>query len=140
MKTTIDNNSRIFLLTGDMNKKFICNIEQLKECFNQFEDKDEISISHCYNNRFVKCSHKSIKDMAYNMDLNNPLGLTDFKAKFTGRLDKAIGKTYKITFRAKADNIEDFFKLLYSKYDCITDLKLFREGTPVRNIYNPLNK
>lgn len=70
--TTIVNHERIFLLTGDMNKHFVCNIEQFGECWNQFEDKDTVKIQHLWNQRFVRCSRKSIIDMAKSLNLANP--------------------------------------------------------------------
>jgi hypothetical protein len=120
-----------------MGLKFICNIQDLKACFNQFKDKENVNISHCINGRFVKCSKKSIINMAYSMDLDNPLGLTDFKAKFVGREATAIGKFYKITFKAKADNVDSFIELLYIKYSHLQDLHLFRNNTPAKNTFNP---
>ena len=71
MKTTIDNNHRIFLLTGDMNQSLICNIEDLEKCYNTFADKDNVKIQHKWNGRFVHCSKKSIVDMLKALNLNH---------------------------------------------------------------------
>ena len=70
--TTIINHQRIFLLTGDMNKHFVCNIEQFGECYNQFDDKHLVKIQHLWNQRFVSCSRKSIVDMCKSLDIPNP--------------------------------------------------------------------
>lgn len=70
MKTTINNNMRIFLVTGDYNQSFICNIEDLEKCCNEIQDKNSIKIQHKWNNRFIKCSKKSIIDMLKSLDLN----------------------------------------------------------------------
>jgi len=70
MKTTINNSMRIFLVTGDYNQSFICNIEDLEKCCNEIQDKNSIKITHKWNNRFVRCSKKSIIDMLKSLDLN----------------------------------------------------------------------
>lgn len=70
MKTTIDNNQRIFLVTGDYNQSFICNIEDLGKCCNEIQDKNSIKIQHKWNNHFVKCSKKNIIEMLKSLDLN----------------------------------------------------------------------
>ena len=70
MTTTINNNQRIFLVTGDYNGSFICNIQQLEQCCNEIQDKNSIKIQHKFNNRFVRCSKKSILEMLKSLDLN----------------------------------------------------------------------
>ena len=70
MTTTINNNQRIFLITGDYNQSFICNIEDLERCVKEIEDKDSIKIQHKWNNRFVRCSKKSIVEMLKSLKLN----------------------------------------------------------------------
>lgn len=71
MKTTIDNNQRIFLVTGDYNESFLCNIKELEKCCNEIQDKGSIKIQHKWNNRFVRCSKKSIRDMLKSLKLND---------------------------------------------------------------------
>jgi hypothetical protein len=68
---TINNANRIFLVTGDMQQSFICNIEDLETVYNWFSDKDSIKIQHKWNGRFVKCSKKSIIDMLQSLNLNS---------------------------------------------------------------------
>ena len=70
MITTINNNMRIFLVTGDYNSSFICNIEQLEQCCNEIQDKNSIKIQHKWNNKFVKCSKLSIISMLESLNLN----------------------------------------------------------------------
>ncbi len=70
MKTTIDNNQRTFFLTGDFNTSLLCNIEDFEECYLSFDDKDSVKIQHKWNNRFVRCSRKSIVDMLKSLNLN----------------------------------------------------------------------
>jgi len=70
MNTTINNNQRIFLVTGDYNQSFICNIEDLERCCNEIQDKNSIKVQHKWNNHFVRCSKKSILDMLKALDLN----------------------------------------------------------------------
>lgn len=92
---TINNNHRIFLVTGDMNQSFVCNIEDLETVYNWFADKDNIVIQHKWNGRFVKCSKKSIVDMLQALNLSSSFitgGLTTYKIKFKGCKLGAIGK------------------------------------------------
>jgi len=70
MITTINNNHRVFLVTGDFNGSYLCNIEQLEKCCAEITDKDSIKIQHKWNNRFVRCSKKSIVDMLKSLGLN----------------------------------------------------------------------
>lgn len=70
MITTINNAHRIFLVTGDYNQSFICNIEDLEKCCNEISDKNSIKIMHKWNNKFVKCPKKSIIEMLKALDLN----------------------------------------------------------------------
>lgn len=70
MKTTIDNNQRIFMLTGDSNISLLCNLKDLEKCFNSFDDKNSIKIQHRWNGRFVRCSKKSIVNMLKAFKLN----------------------------------------------------------------------
>lgn len=74
MITTIDNNQRIFLVTGDMSKGtpgILCNIQDLEKVYNSFDDKNSIRIQHKWNHRFVSCSTKSIVDMLKSLNLNH---------------------------------------------------------------------
>ena len=70
MTTTINNNQRIFLITGDYNQSFLCNIKELEKCYNEIQDKNSIKIQHKWNNRFVRCTKKSITEMLDSLDLN----------------------------------------------------------------------
>lgn len=70
MITTINNDTRILLVTGDYNQSFVCNIEELEKCCNEIQDKSSIKIQHKWNNHFVRCSKKSIIEMLKSLDLN----------------------------------------------------------------------
>ena len=70
MTTTINNNQRIFLITGDYNSSFICNIQDVEMCCNAIGDKNSIKIQHKWNNRFVRCSKKSVIEMLKSLNLN----------------------------------------------------------------------
>ncbi len=61
MITTIDNAQRVFLITGDMGKKVVCNMHDVKMAIQSFDDPDGVYISHCWNGRFVKMSWKVLK-------------------------------------------------------------------------------
>ena len=124
MKTTIKNNERIFLLTGDMGIHFICNIEEFRNCLNLFDDREEVKIQHLWNNRFVNCSKKSVVEMAYSTVLHNPFrGLYTVKCKFKGRLNGSIGKFYTIYKTIQVINISAVESVLYSEFDHIQELK-----------------
>lgn len=122
MKTLIDNNSRIFMLTGDMGKTLICNIEDLEKCFNYFDDKDAIKIQHKWNARFIRCSKKSIIDMLKSLNLDHGFISFEYKFKFTGRKIGAIGKFYAIKHTVKAKNYDSAIKTLYKSFEHITNL------------------
>ena len=122
MKTTIDNNERIFLLTGDMGKALICNLKDLETCFNCFEDKDTVKIQHKWNNRFIKCSKKSIIDMLKAFKLDHGFISHEYKFKFNGRKLNAIGKTYTIKHTVKALTYDNAIKKLYKSFQNITNL------------------
>ena len=70
MITTINNNQRIFLVTGDYNSSFLCNIQDLEKCCKEIQDKNSIKIQHKWNNKFVRCSKKSILEMLKSLDFN----------------------------------------------------------------------
>ena len=63
---------RVFLLTGDYNQRFFCNIEEFGKCYAEFNDKNNVKIQHFWNGRFVKCSKKSVLDMCESLKLENP--------------------------------------------------------------------
>jgi hypothetical protein len=126
MVTTINNNERVFLLLGDMCKTFICNIEDFKTCWDQFDDKDSIQISDKFNGRFQKCSKSSVVRMmkAFNIDYsflsNKP---TTYKIIFNGCKVGSIGKFYDIKTTVKAFSRTAAEMLLYNKFEHITAIK-----------------
>jgi hypothetical protein len=122
MTTTIDNNQRVFLLTGDFNKSLICNLKDLEKCFNSFDDKDTVLIQHKWNNRFIKCSKKSIVDMLKAFKLDHGFISHEYKFKFVGRKNTAIGKTYAIKHTVKALTYDKAIKQLYKSFEHITNL------------------
>ena len=122
MITTINNNERIFLLTGDMGKALICNLKDLETCFNEFAEKDAVKIQHKWNGRFVKCSKKSIIDMLKAMKLDHGFISNEYRFNFIGRKIGAIGKTYVIKQTVKALNYESAVKKLYVNFEHISQL------------------
>ena len=63
MKTTINNDERVFLLTGDMGRKVFCNLKDLPKAFKSFEDRDAVEINHFWNYKFTRASKKMINAM-----------------------------------------------------------------------------
>lgn len=60
MTTTIDNNQKVFMLYGDMNTKLFCNLKDLPECFNYFDDRDEVKIYTFWNFEKKRVSKKQV--------------------------------------------------------------------------------
>lgn len=126
MNTTIKNNERTFLLNGDMGKSFVCNIEDFKKCWDEYEDKDNITVAHKWNGRFVKCSKKSIIDMmkAFSIDYsflsNKPM---TYKIVFNGRKLGAIGIFQDFKTTVKAFTREQASNKLYDNFEHITKVK-----------------
>lgn len=54
MKTTINNNQKIFMLTGDMNKSIFCNLKDVPSSFNSFDNKDDVKIFFFWNNKMKR--------------------------------------------------------------------------------------
>ena len=124
MQTIINNDQRIFLLTGDMGKHVICNIEEFKRAFNSFDDKYEVKIKHLWNQRFVSCSRKSVIDMSVSLGLSNPFKeFYNVTVSFNGRKAGAIGKTYRIRDTFKLSNAQDLTQV-HEKYDHVSNLKV----------------
>jgi len=70
MITTINNNERLFLVTGDWTTSIVCNLKDLETVCNMVEDKTTLKIYHKWGNKFNVASKKMIKDMLIAMDLN----------------------------------------------------------------------
>lgn len=66
---TLNNAFRIFMITGDYNTCNLCNIEDFQRCYDAITDKSSIKITHKWNNRFIRCSKKSVIDMLKSLDL-----------------------------------------------------------------------
>jgi len=64
MTTTLNNNERVFLLTGDMGKKVFCNLADIPKALKSFEDKSEVEIYHFWNApKIYKASKRLLNDM-----------------------------------------------------------------------------
>ena len=122
MTTTIDNNQRIFMLTGDYNQSLICNLKDLEKCFNTFDDKDSIKIQHKWNGRFVRCTKKSIVDMLKAFKLDHGFISHEYEFSFNGRKVGAIGKFYAIKHTVKAVNRKKAEQKLYDNFEHISNL------------------
>ena len=133
MNTTINNSERVFLLLGDMGKTFLCNIEDFKMCWDQFEDKDGIEVSDKWNGHFKKCSKKSVINMmkAFNIDYSflssKP---TTYKVAFNGRKLGAIGIFINFNVKVQAFTRDEAKARLYNKYEHITQIKFLNQGVP----------
>jgi hypothetical protein len=124
--TTVNNEERVFLLLGDMGKTFVCNIEEFKKCWDQFEDKDGIEVSDKWNGRFKKCSKNSVVRMMQAIGIDYSFlssKKTAYKVLFNGRTVGAIGKIYDIKTTVKAFSRDLAKQELYNNYEHITGLK-----------------
>ena len=64
MKTTINNNLRVYQVISSTGKQFFCNIEQLNEVVRENDLKaGYFKIIHFWNNKPQKLSKKNLKDM-----------------------------------------------------------------------------
>lgn len=63
MKTTIDNNLRVYQVTTSTGKQFFCNIEQLNYVVNAECTTGYFKIYHFWNNKPQKLSKKDLKAM-----------------------------------------------------------------------------
>jgi len=62
MTTTIDNNQKVFLLTGDMGKTVFCNMHDIPAAFNSFEDKDAVKIYYFWNATRTHIGRKKLNE------------------------------------------------------------------------------
>lgn len=73
MKTTIDNNIRVFQVITSTSKQVFCNLNQLNEVINELECKvGYFKIYHFWNNRPQQISKKYLKELfiAYHIKQN----------------------------------------------------------------------
>lgn len=74
MKTTIDNNQRIFLIRSQgfgTQKDIFCNIKDIPKVLkNNFNKNDEFKIYHYWNRTLKPCSKKYINEMFYANQIN----------------------------------------------------------------------
>lgn len=65
MKTTIDNNQRVFLLqaTGWSSAHFFCNMADIVTCAGQFEKNQPYTISHFWNGQPKKLTTKKVIEL-----------------------------------------------------------------------------
>lgn len=64
MKTTIDNNLRVYQVITSTGKQFFCNIEELNKVVNENELKaGYFKILHFWNNKPQRLSKKDLKAM-----------------------------------------------------------------------------
>lgn len=61
MKTSIDNNQKVFMLTGDMNRSIFCNLRDVPSAFKEF-DGDEIKIYYFWNNKPKRIYKKKLNE------------------------------------------------------------------------------
>jgi len=70
MITTINNSHRIFLISGDQNTSYVCNLEDVERIVLSFDDLSSVKFQHRWNGYFKHCSKKSVIDMLKSMNLN----------------------------------------------------------------------
>jgi len=70
MTTTINNNERVFWVTGDWTTSIFCNIKDLEAACAEVEDKTTLKIRHRWNNKFTSVNKKALIEMLGAMDLN----------------------------------------------------------------------
>ena len=65
MKTTIDNNQRVFLVReiGWSSNKFFCNLSQIPECIGQIEKNQDFEVYEYWNHRLKKLSVKKLNEI-----------------------------------------------------------------------------
>jgi hypothetical protein len=70
MKTTIDNNLRVYHVVTTSGKQFLCNIEQLNYVIGSECKKGEFKIYHFWNNKPQRLTKKDLKAMFEGSQLN----------------------------------------------------------------------
>jgi hypothetical protein len=70
MITTINNSHRIFLISGDQNTSYVCNLEDVEKIVLSFDDLSSVKFKHRWNGHFVRCSKKSVIELLKAMNLN----------------------------------------------------------------------
>lgn len=73
MKTTIDNNQRVFLINrkGFFTRSYFCNLHQIPNIIKKQLDKnDEYTISEYWNFKFKRISKKALNQMFYAAEIN----------------------------------------------------------------------
>jgi hypothetical protein len=63
MKTTINNDLRVYQVITSAGKQFFCNIEQLNYVINSECKKGEFKIYHFWNNKPQRLTKKTLKEM-----------------------------------------------------------------------------
>lgn len=65
MKTTIDNNQRVFLISRDgfSTRDYFCNIHEIPTCINDLEKNDSFKIYHYWNKKLTRISKKSLNEL-----------------------------------------------------------------------------
>ena len=73
MITTVDNNSRVFLIkrTGFFSRDFFCNLQEIPKVLTEgFEENDEYKTFEYWNRKFKVCSKKHINEMFKSNNIN----------------------------------------------------------------------
>jgi hypothetical protein len=95
MKTTIDNNSRVFQIVTSTGKQFFCNLQDIQKII-KTENLIEgyYKINHFWNNKPQRATKKLLNDMfkSANIDINNKIFTIDIQAKEW--FDKVNGNSY----------------------------------------------
>lgn len=70
MKTTIDNNQRVFMLAEGGNK-ILCNLSDIENCLKEFEGaQNYVKVFHIWNNDLKRMSKKALREMLQAHEMN----------------------------------------------------------------------
>lgn len=62
MITTIDNTQKVFMITGDMNKKVFCNLKDVPNAIRYFDDNTSIEMYMFWNNKRKRVSKRKMNE------------------------------------------------------------------------------
>jgi hypothetical protein len=65
MKTTIDNNQKVFVVTrlGFSTKNIFCNLSDIPNVLKEFEKNDNFKVQHYWNFKLKNISKKALNEM-----------------------------------------------------------------------------
>lgn len=122
MKTTINNDLRVFQILTSTGKQFFCNLQDIKKIIiTENLTEGYYKINHFWNNKPQRATKKLLNNMfnSANIDINNKIFTIDIQAKEW--FDKVNGNSYhagEITINFGKENEKNFyFSLTYGYGD-----------------------